>query len=104
MEKPCSSHEFFIEKGDGFRVEVEPHTYFLNDLDDEGPEEKAENSRLNISSGESEWEIKISIPIEALKKLIQVAQDYLKDGRGHVFMTPIPRPAQTKRTRIPAAA
>jgi len=90
MSKPFSNHEFFIQEGDDFRVEVRPHDYFVGDdaLEENRPEDQRENAKIEISSDEATWSIEVSIPKAALKKLVLLAQQYLKDGEGHVFMTP----------------
>lgn len=81
MSKPFSSHEFFIEEGQSYRIEVEPHTYFR----DEDQDKEIENARLLISTGNFEWAIEVSIPKDALKHLVQVARKYLKDGEADFF-------------------
>jgi len=90
MSKPFSSHEFFIEEGGSFIVEVEPHRYLSGENDDDDgdrPEKELENARLLISSGHDEaWDIEVSIPKEALKQLVRIAEKYLKDGEGDAFM------------------
>ena len=90
MSKPFSSHEFFIAEGASFIVEVQAHTYLSdeNDLDDgDRPEKEIENARLLISSGHDEaWDIEVSIPKDALRQLVRIAQKYLEDGEGAAFM------------------
>jgi hypothetical protein len=83
MSTSFSSHEFFIEQGAAFRVEVEPHNYTR----DHRPEKEfeLENARILISSGDFEWSIEISIPKDALRQLVRIAEKYLKDGEGDSF-------------------
>jgi len=84
MSKPFSVHEYFIGQGEKYSVEVTPHIY-TEDIEG-GQDEEIETARIIIMPApNAEFTIEISIPKEALRKLIQISNRYLKTGEGASF-------------------
>jgi hypothetical protein len=86
MAKPFSAHEFFIEQGGKYSVEVMPHIY-TRDIE-AGKQKEIENARIIITSQpEAEFTIEVSLPKEALRRLVQVSNKYLRTGEAASFGT-----------------
>jgi hypothetical protein len=90
MSKSFSVHEFFIQQGVSYCLEISPHKYTL-DIE-KGQDEEIENARLVLSTLEdSDFSVEISVPKDALRQIVNAALKYLETGEEASFRSKYPR-------------